>query len=391
MVLGWAQLVNWGVTYYLIGVLGAYIAADLGWTPELVYSGFSLALLVMGVTSSATGKMIDKRGGRFTFTLGSFLSACGCLLIASTWNLSVYVAGWCLLGFGMRLTLYDAAFATLARIGGLSARQSMAQITLLGGLASTVFWPIGSLLAEALGWRGALCVYACFALGTLPLYLAIPGRDDAPEVPRLEKSLELQTTRHPSELRAKILFGVVVALTSFLNSGMSSHMIPILAGLGLGTGGAVSAAMFRGIGQTSARLCDVLFGRKLHPLTLNIISTATLPMAFCILFIASDWGAAALFAFGYGAGNGLTTITRGTLPLVLFNPSGYGALTGRLIAPSFVLSAAAPTAFAYITSMYGTTGAITVCVLLSVGALTAALLLSHFCRNHPESQAGERC
>jgi predicted MFS family arabinose efflux permease len=79
------------------------------------------------------------------------------------------------LGIGMRLTLYEAAFAALARIGGPEARRPMSQITLLGGLASTVFWPIGHALGERLGWRGALMAYAALALLTVPLHLTIPG------------------------------------------------------------------------------------------------------------------------------------------------------------------------------------------------------------------------
>ena len=74
----------------------------------------------------------------------------------------------------MRAILYDAAFAALARIGGPDAGRPIAQVTLLGGLASTCFWPIGHLLADAFGWRGALAVYALIALATVPLHLAIP-------------------------------------------------------------------------------------------------------------------------------------------------------------------------------------------------------------------------
>src|SRR3546814_17733686 len=74
----------------------------------------------------------------------------------------------------MRLTLYDAAFASLVRVGGHHARRPIAQITLLGGLASTVFWPLGHALVHYFDWRGALWAYAGFALLTIPLHLAIP-------------------------------------------------------------------------------------------------------------------------------------------------------------------------------------------------------------------------
>ena len=118
---------------------------------------------------------------------GSVLCAIGCVGLAMAQTVVAYYAAWICLGLAMRATLYDAAFAALVRIGGPEARRPIAQVTLLGGLASTCFWPIGHLLAEAFGWRGALLVYSGFALLTLPLHLAIPtGRhqDNAPSEKR---------------------------------------------------------------------------------------------------------------------------------------------------------------------------------------------------------------
>jgi MFS family permease len=159
--LGIAQMISWGTTYYLIGVFGHRISEDLGWSRELVYSGFSVGLLVMGLSSPFSGTIVDRRGGVVAMSAGSLLNAAGCLVVAASWNPTTYLLSWCVVGLGMRLSLYDAAFATLARICGPGARRSMAQITLLGGLASTVFWPLGNALADVLGWRVALCGYAC--------------------------------------------------------------------------------------------------------------------------------------------------------------------------------------------------------------------------------------
>jgi len=374
--LGLSQLISWGTTYYLIGIFGDRIAGDLGWSRELVFSGFSLALLVMGLVSSFSGSFVDRHGGTVAMSTGSILNAAGCLAIAAAWHPATYLAGWCLIGLGMRLSLYDAAFAALARIAGPEARRPMAQITLLGGLASTAFWPIGTALADALGWRGALCAYAGFALIAIPLYLPLPrGRYVSP-VEREGPPAREMPVRPDRRRGAALLYAMIVALTGFLNSGMSAHMIPILIGLGLGSAGSVSAAMLRGIGQSTARLCDVLFGRALHPLTLNLISTSILPIAFTIAFLAGNgWLAGAVFAFSYGAGNGLTTITRGSLPLVLFDHRDYGRTAGRLVAPSFLLAAIAPLSYAYVISSWGEHGALWLSLVLAALTVFAALFL----------------
>lgn len=179
--LGISQLVCWGITYYLIGVFGELIAADLGWSRTVVYGGFSIALLAMGIVSPLVGRLIDHLGGARVMSLGSVLCTLGTAGLALAHGFAAYYAAWICLGVAMRATLYDAAFATLARLGGPDAGRPIAQITLLGGLASTCFWPIGHLLAESFGWRGALLVYALIALATVPLHLAIPrGRYEAP-------------------------------------------------------------------------------------------------------------------------------------------------------------------------------------------------------------------
>jgi len=381
--LGLAQMISWGTTYYLIGVFGERIASDLSWSRELVYSGFSVALLVMGLFSSFSGTLVDRRGGAAAMSFGSILNAGGCLTMAATWHPATYLAGWCMIGLGMRLSLYDAAFAALARISGPRARRPMAQITLLGGLASTVFWPIGAALSNEFGWRGALCVYAGIALVAIALYMPLPKARFTEAKPNELESAPDRSQRGGNRGTAAALYATTVALTSFLNSGMSAHMIPILAGLGLGSAGAVNAAMFRGIGQSTARLCDVLFGRALHPLTLNLISTSILPIAFSMGFLAGDgWLAGTVFAFSYGAGNGLTTITRGSLPLVLFDHRDYGRVAGRLIAPSFLFAAVAPLFYAYAISSWGEDGALWLSLALATFSVLAAIVLKVLFKRH---------
>lgn len=371
--LGLAQLVSWGISYYLIGAFGERIAAEFGWSQALIHGGLSAALLVMGLASPLIGRLIDRHGGRRVMCAGSLLTAAGCVGLALAQGVIAYYAAWLCLGLAMRLTLYDAAFAALARIGGRAARRPIAQITLLGGLASTVFWPLGHALAEQLGWRGALLVYAGFALLTLPLHLALP-RGAAP--------VERGTTPAaaplpPGDMRlAGLLYALIVTLAGVLNAGMSAHMIGILTGLGLPAAIAVWIAATRGIGQSLARLCEVLFGARASPFDLNLLACLVLPLCFAAGLAGGASALAALgFAFAYGAGNGILTITRGTLPLLLFDPLRYGSEVGRLLAPGFLLSAAAPLLYALLIERHGAAAALILSGALAATMLAAALAL----------------
>lgn len=375
--MGLSQLISWGISYYLIGLFGSSIASDLRWTSDVVYGGFAWALLVMGLTSPLVGWAIDRQGGRTVMVVGSLLNALGCVGLAFCTDLKVYYVAWTCLGLGMRLTLYDAAFAALARVGGPQARVPMSQITLAGGLASTVFWPLGQVLADAFGWRGALLAYAGFALLTVPLHTVIPNvrYDEIASRHGEPKRVPLTSNRRDIVL-AGGLYSIIVTVANFLNAAMSSHMIPILAGLGVAGALAVWIATLRGIGQSLARGAEVLFGRHLSPLTLNLAACTLLPFAFVVGLLSGRSEVAAMaFAFAYGAANGLLTIVRGTLPLALFDHRTYGTFVGKLLVPGFVLPAAAPLAYALVIANFESSGALYCSIGAAFLAFASAVLL----------------
>jgi len=377
LALGVSQLVCWGITYYLIGVLGPLMVADLHWSSAVVYGGFSAALLVMAASSAVVGRWLDRQGGAWAMTLGSVVIAAGCLMLGLARSVALYYAAWIVLGFAMRLTLYDAAFAALARIGGPLAKRPIAQITLLGGLASTVFWPVGGALAVRFGWRGAVLAYGLIALATIPLHATLPRGRYVPKSAAAGSATQAPLAPRPPDRARAWLYALIVALVAFLNSAMSSHMIAILTALGLAASAAVWISAARGIGQSASRLAEIMFGRTLDPLRLNLMATGTLPVAFLLGFAGGAAPAAAVaFSLLYGAGNGIATITRGTLPLVLFDHRVYGSVVGRLLMPSFVLSAAAPLAYAEVLERFGARGALALSVAVGIAALAASIALA---------------
>lgn len=374
--LGLSQLIGWGVTFYLIGALGPAITAGLGWNSAAVYGGFSAAIVTMALVSPIAGLAVDRWGGRRVMPAGAVLSALGCVALASAHALPHYYLAWVVLGAGMRLSLYDAAFASLARAAGPTARRPMSQITLFGGLASTVMWPVGHLLAEWLGWRGAVLAYGALALATAPLFLALPRQRYAASAPQAGAAAGGLARSQGERRLAGALYALIAMLTNFLAAGNAAHLIAILTGLGLAAAAAVGVAALWGVGQFSGRLVDVALGGRLHPLTMTLIVCLLLPLSFA-LALASDGDVAmlAVYALAYGACNGLLTIARGTLPLALFDYRSYGAVVGGLLIPSFLLTAAAPVAYAQMVERYGARGAIGLSTGLAAAILSCAAIL----------------
>ncbi|OWY29762.1 MFS transporter [Herbaspirillum robiniae] len=395
--LGLGQMISWGITYYLVGALGRAMSAGLGWSSAAIQGGFALALLATGLCSPWIGAMSDRHGGRAVMCAGSLLNAAGCSLLAMSQGAPLYYAGWLLLGLGMRCTLYDAAFAALAGAAGAGARRAMSQITLPGGLSATLFWPLGQALSDAAGWRGALWTYAALALCTLPLHGTLPAGAGRAPVPRQAEAVLSPQPPVPSIpaqgrrqlMLSGLLFALLTTLANFVNAGMSAHMIPILAALGIGGVAAVWIAAMRGVGQSAARMAEVLLGARLDPVALNLAACLLLPPAFAIALAAGDSPAAGLaFSLLYGAGNGLLSITRGTLPLLLFDHRSYGRLVGRLVAPGFLLSAAAPVLYAWLMDAAGERAGLWLSAACALAIALAAALLWRMMRRPAAASAG---
>ena len=384
--LGLAQLVSWGISFYFIGVFGDVIVEDLGWSRAAVFGGFSAALVTMGAISSLVGMAIDRVGGRPVLIAGSLLCSASLSILSiseATWS---YYAAWIGLGLAMRCTLYDAAFATLVRIEGASARRSITQITLLGGLAATCFWPLGHFLTETFNWRGATLIYAAFALSLLPLYMVLQDSGDARHSAPSEPDRIESPDRNAHRIRSAILYATIIALGNGLHAGMSAHLISVLTDLGLATGAAVSVAALRGVGQTSGRMAELVFGKHVHPINLNTFAAALIVISFGLGFLAAGfYVTAAAFVFFYGVATGLLMITRGILPLVLFDPRQYGGMVGALLVPSFLISAASPVIFAYVLEAFGPYA--TLGISLTVGALMVFASLGLWARARSEQSA----
>nr|WP_232923250.1 MFS transporter [Pseudomonas amygdali] len=367
--LGLAQLISWGVTFYLPGAFGNAIADDLGWSGQQVFSGLSVALLIMGLVSIFSARLLQRLGARQVLQYGAGLNALGCCMLAVCETPQSWFFGWAVLGVGMRLSLYDALFAALAALFGARSRALMVQITLLGGLASAVFWPLGHGLLNALGWRSAVAVYGCLALLS---GLLVSGLPDS-LLPVLNAGPAAPAHADTTAWIPQFGYALSMSLIAFLSAGLSAHLPALLAGLGVPV---VLAALW-GIGQTCARLAQALLAQSMPALRLNVWVASGMVLCFTLGLLSQGHTLlACMFLFGYGAMNGLATLLRANLPFELFAHSHYVHLQGRLLAPAFLLSAGAPWFFAWVREAQGGSGLLWLSLAISLVLIAVAIALN---------------
>ena len=381
IVLGLAQLLAWGSSFYLPAMLAAPIARELGLTSSLVFAAFSWSLVVSALFGPLAGWAIDRMGGRRVLMASSLVFAGGLAVLSSAQGLLGLFLAWTLLGVAMAAGLYEGAFATLVQIYGRLSRGPITGITLIAGLASTVGWPVSAALEIQLGWRSTCLIWAAVhLLINLPLYAALLPRQRAAQGPTQAAS-PVQETQEPPEAslapeqhrRAAILLSTTFALTWFISTAMAAHLPQLLQAHQISLGSALLIAALIGPAQVAGRLLEYTALRHIHPLLSARLAAAMHPLgAALLLTLGAPLGM--LFALLHGAGNGILTIAKGTLPLVLFGPHGYGLRQGLLMVPARFAQALAPFAFGLALDHWGAQ-ALWLSVLLGLLCLAALLAL----------------
>jgi MFS family permease len=373
--LGIAQILAWGTSFYFPAVFAGPIVADTGWSLGYVVGGTSVGLLVAGLISPQVGKIIDVRGGRPILLASSLFYAAGLIGIGLAPALPVYLMAWVLLGIGMGTGLYDAVFAALGRMYGSAARGPITNLTLFGGFASTVCWPLSAFMIEHIGWREACFAYAgLHVLVALPLQMAVIRR--APKSAAAMHEDTTQSTSPPAIANETLIFALlalVLSIAAGIGSIVVVHLLIFLQARGADFAVAVSLGTLFGPAQVGARVVERLFGSRYHPIW-TMIGSCTL-MAVGLLLLAGRFPILLLVILLYGAGYGISWIGRGTLPLALFGPVRFPRLMGKLAFPSLIVQALAPSAGALLIEASGadaTVGVLT--VLASINVVLIGLL-----------------
>ena len=362
------QTLAWASSYYLPAILANDMAASASVSREWVFGIFSLSLLLSAFLGPPVGRRIDRSGGSSVLVTSNIIFAVGLAGLAASNGIVTLTAAWVVLGIAMALGLYDAAFATLTGLYGHDARGPITGITLFAGFASTVGWPFSAFMDTHFGWREACLAWAALhAFVGLPLnYFLIPAAH--PTVVPKDKGTASWEPR-----KEMFLLAYVFAAAWFVTGAMAAHLPTLLERMGATSTQAIAAAALVGPAQVAARLAEFMVIRRAHPLVSARIAACLHPLGAAVLGIVGT-PAAACFALLHGAGNGLLTIARGTVPLAIFGPEGYGARTGLLGAPARAAQALSPFLFGILLDETGS-WSLAISSGLSLSALVALLLV----------------
>ena len=388
--LGLAQTLAWASSYYLPAMLAASMARDLGVSVSLIFAAFSAALVVSAVLGPIAGKAIDRYGGRRVLMLNSLVFALALTGIACAQGPTGLFLAWGVLGVAMAAGLYEAAFASLVHLYGQRSRSAITGITLMAGFASTIGWPLSAWLELQWGWRSACLTWAALHLLVgLPLYsLLARTPDDEPEkiAPLLTDpaspgaattgpvAAALPVTNTPtSATRSAVLLALVFAITWFISTAMAAHLPRLLQAQGVPLTAALVLAGLVGPAQVAGRLLEYGLLRQVHPVVSARVAGAMHSLG-ALAFLLLGVPAGAAFTLLHGAGNGVLTIAKGTLPLVLFGAKDYGLRQGLLMVPARFAQALSPYLFGLAIDRFGG-GALWFSAALGLIGFAALMLL----------------
>jgi MFS family permease len=374
--LGVAQIVSWGSLYYAFSFLITPLMEASGGDKPTVFAAFSLGLLVSGLLSAPVGALIDRRGGRGVMTAGSLAAAVLLAALSRVESVAALYAVWAGLGAVMAATLYDPAFAVITRLFAANYRRAITALTLFGGFASTVFWPLTQFLIAAVGWRQALLVLAALNLAVcVPVHWWVvpPGSASA----RTRPVAPVGPGAFRAALRMPVFYLLTLAFTgnALVFSATQVHLMSMLQAKQLSAASAALVGAMIGPMQVTGRVLELAFGSRLSASTVGILAMAFLPIALWVLSVAGvQWPLLVAFAVIYGIGNGAMTIVRGAIPAELFGRDAYGAINGAMAAPVTVAKAAGPLVAALLfVTLGGYEG--TLWVLIAIGAASTAVFV----------------
>jgi predicted MFS family arabinose efflux permease len=341
VLLGVTQILSWASSFYLPAMLGTPMSRDLGVTAPTIFAAFSFALMISALLGVHAGQAIDRWGGRPVLCATNVIFAIGLACLGSAQGIVGLFVAWAIMGIAMGSGLYEAAFATVVRYYGPAGRGAITGITLIAGFASTLGWPATMLLETHFGWRGA-----CHAWAAVQLVLCLPLNSLLPRtLPKAAAHAAAAASQAGGpwrgRLRPFLMLAAMCTLTLFIGTAATAHLPRLLQASGLSLAAATSVGALMGPSQVVARLLELGVLRRVHPMFSARLATLLIPLA-AVLLLAEGAPAAVVFTIVLGAGNGLLTIARGTLPLAIFGSHGYGALQGMLMIPARIAQGLAP-------------------------------------------------
>jgi predicted MFS family arabinose efflux permease len=374
--LGVVQILSWGTLYYSTAVLAKPVATSLGLSDADLLTAFGVSLLLSGILAPLAGRWVDRFGGRMVMTAGSILAAVSFLILATAGNVIQVYGGWLVAGLAMTAALYDVAFPSLRRLyPDADYRKAVTLLTIFGGVASTVFWPVSDLLNHLVGWRWTYGIFAFLHVGGVFVHLCSPDHRNRVN----EENPDSRPSKQPMFRDPRfLLLAIGFACIAFASSAVSTFVVRSLSENGLDRGMALFVASLIGPMQVLGRLLEYGLARHVGIQRMGTVSYALFVVALLVLcVVGSSPVLGVVFAVVYGFANGTMSIIRGTVPVFLLRHIPPGQLLGGLALPSAFTRAAAPAAFAFLAVVgSGNTVPLTLCVgiaVLGLGSYWAAL------------------
>ena len=376
--LGFTQIVGWGTTFLMPSVLGNRMGDSLGLPSEIIFAGITVMVGVGALCSPRIGRVIDRTGARSIMAIGSVVYALSLAALAGAQGMISYLLCWAGLGIASTLALNTPSSIALAQVAGPGARRAIGMLAIIGGFASTVFWPLGGALADLVGWRGTLLIYAAVHLvACTPVHLLVlPNRPPTHHAP---VSATPAPTGVPAERQSRVylLLSLTLASGAFVFTGVMVHMIELMRGLGHAPAVAVFLAALLGPTQITIRLFELLFGHRYSIMNSSVFGSAMLTGGLGLALLGGgNFTVALICIISFGFANGLKAVQRATLPLALFGRAQFGAYMGRLALPQGIVSASAPPVIAAVLTSYGTTGALWLVFAAALLSLVSMVLLA---------------
>ena len=380
--LGLTQIVGYGTMTYSFSILAPDVARDFGLSLETIFGLYSICLFFGSLPSAYVGKVMDTYGAALVMAVGSAISAVT-FIVAAAGSAVWFFGALLLMQLTSSMVLYQAAFLALVQGSPLSGARSITSLTLVAGFSSTVFWPLSTVLRETLSWRE---IYIAFAIMNLAIcapvhVLAIRTRTDERQ-PRSQKAAVVPGLLPPQDHgTALALVSLAFALQTFTLSAVLTHMVPMLATLGLGATAVVVGALF-GPSQVFSRVLNMVFGSRMSPLMLATSSCASIVIGSAVLALTNgNLVGATIFAICVGLGSGTSSVAQGSLPLWLFGSKGYGSITGKITAARLAFGATAPVAFSYCMDLLGIRWSLAVNIALGFAGIAIFLSIRSLLRD----------
>lgn len=369
--IGLAQIFIWGGSFFLLAVFSRPIMQEMGWGREIIYGGLSTGLLVSALVLTYLGHLFRYFQAKNILAFSGFAIAIGLVTLAYSSTLWSFYSAWIIIGVGMALGLYDTLFATFGHYFGLNAKKLIVALTLISGFCTTIVWPLQVYLISLIGWRDALLVWAVLLfIFIAPIYYFCLPTTPISTLQNTKKPIKNKLSLNP---KVYYLMSTIFMFSSIIMTIVSIQLIDILQEIGMTLVAAIAVCALLGPSQIVSRIFDIMM-KVNHPIHSLLVSVCLVSLGLLLLTINSKYAAIGIMI--YGAGNGLRSIIRGTLPLVLVPKDQYPLLMGKLAAPSVLAQAFTPFIAGYIMDKYHVTWLLTITVILAMlNIIFSALLM----------------